>query len=144
MLALLLALAPADAAQIAYTRPQLCGLSTVVVVAEVTSTETRWSVGEDGGIETLVWLAPREGLKGVVPEPLALVVRGGQLGELGLVVEDQPALALDHTYLLLLQDTPAGLMVVGGEHGAVQIAVDGHDGEPLADAKKSLGDCRAP
>ena len=145
MLTLALVLSdPVQAAQIAWTRPQLCGLSSVVVVAEVTSTETRWAPGPDGGIETIVWLAPREAVKGVVPEPLALVLLGGSLDGIGLWVEDQPALALDHTYLLLLSESDDGLVVLGGERGAVPIAVDGHEGETLAGAKSSLGACRAP
>lgn len=145
MLTLLLALSdPSRAAQIAWTRPQLCGLASVVVVAEVTSTETRWAPGPEGGIETIVWLAARESVKGVTPEPLALTLQGGRLGEVALWVEDQPALALDHTYLFLLAASPAGLVVLGGERGAVPLATDAHEGESVSAAKASLGDCRAP
>jgi hypothetical protein len=134
----------AFAAQIDWTRPQLCGLSTVVVVAEVTSTETRWAPGPDGGIETIVWFATREAVKGVAPEPLVLTLPGGRLGEIGHWVEDQPALTVDATYLLLLADTSEGLKILGGERGAVPIATPGHEGEALDAAKRSLGDCRAP
>ena len=145
MLTLALVLSePVEAAQIAWTRPQLCGLSSVVVVAEVTSTETRWAPGPDGGIETIVWLSPREAVKGIVPAPLALVLQGGSVDGIVLWVEDQPALALDHTYLLLLSESDAGLVVVGGERGAVPLATDGHEGETVLGAKASLGDCRAP
>lgn len=145
MLTLVLALSqPAHASQIAWTRPQLCGMSSVVVVAEVTSTETRWAPGPDGGIETVVWLSPRESIKGLTPEPLALTLQGGRVGEVALWVEDQPALTLDHTYLFLLAESPAGLVVIGGERGAVPLALDGNEGESVTAAKASLGDCRAP
>jgi hypothetical protein len=138
-LASLLLIGPADAARIAYTRPQLCSFSDTVVIAEVTGTEVRWSAGPEGGIETVVWLSPRATIRGVAP--VALVLPGGRIGDLTLTVEDVPHVEVDSTYLFLLRNTPDGPLVVGGEEGAVPIELDGNPGEPPNLAIHSLGDC---
>ncbi len=114
------------ALQIPMTPQQRFDKSGLVVSAEVTSTETRWSDDALGGIETSIWLAPIETLSGQEPEVLEVVLAGGEIDGIRVEVEDTPHLALDRTYLLfLVQDDLGRWIVLGGEAGAVRVDTPG-------------------
>ena len=103
--ALLLLLSnPADAMQLALDRPAQCALADTVVVAEVTTIETRWTEGPQGGIEQVVWFAVDHVVKGDTADTLKIVLPGGTMGGLTQVVEDVPTLIADQSYLLMLDD----------------------------------------
>jgi hypothetical protein len=129
--------------QIELTRPEMCEEAARVVVAEVTGSEARWSQAPDGGIETVVWLAVRQDVKGQGMDTVELSLLGGAIGELWQWVEDQPRLEPDRTYLLFLD---AQGRVLGGDQGAVAVRIEGDPGggEPLKHALASLGSCHAP
>ncbi len=94
----------------------------LILVAEVTSAEVRWAEGPRGGLETIVWLAPREIRQG---EPgrsaLQLVLGGGEMDGHFTRVEGVPELETDRAYLLHLVSTPSGWQIIGGERGAALV-----------------------
>ena len=143
LLPLLLA-TPAVAVQLAVPRPELCAASTQVVVADVTSTEVNWAAGDEGGLETRVWLTTHKTVRGHDDANLELVFPGGEKDGLMHWVEHVPQFDMDARYLLFLAPHPEkGLQVLGGELGAVRIATKPDEkGESLAKALRSLGDCR--
>jgi hypothetical protein len=128
-------------AQIELSRPELCELASVVVVAEVTSDEVRWAAAPDGGIETVVWLHTDDVVHGHLGGGLQLVLAGGAIGDVEQRVEDVPKLAIDGTYLLFLAPSPTGFVIIGGEQGAVRV---GDGNEPVEAAIASLGSACAP
>jgi len=138
-------LGPALAMQQQASRPTLCSISDVVAIAEVTSGETAWVEGGDGGILRRVWLATWRGIKGAPGDTLEVILPGGAIGDLEHVVEDVPDLAVDARYLLFLERAEDGsLYVVGGDAGAVLIAPsEGGPGEAYISALASVGSCRA-
>lgn len=110
-----------------------------VVLVEPTSSECRYAVGQDWLLETQVWLAQLESWKGALPEDLSLVLPGGELGTLGVVVEDMPTLPLDQPVVLLLADTPAGWVVVGGQLGAIPVRYQGQgEGRPAEQVRRAV------
>lgn len=136
-------MAPADAAQLRVARSELCEVASHVVLAEVTSGETRWRAGTQGGIERVRWLHVVDGIRGGARTDLEVVLPGGTIGEVTHWVEDVPELLTNGTYLLFLIPTEAGLQPVGGDQGAVRVALrPGHPGEPLASALASVEVCR--
>lgn len=143
------AYSPAEAAQLRLTRAELCTVSDLVLVAEVTSGETRWADGTAGGIERIRWVAVRHLVSGgtrpsQASNTVEVVLPGGTIGELTQWVEDVPELLGNSTYLLFLAETDGELRVVGGEQGAVRIAErTGQKGEPLARALSSVEVCHA-
>lgn len=110
-----------------------------IVLVEPTSRESRYTHGQDWLLETQVWLAPIQSFKGDLPATLSLVLPGGQLGTLGVTVEDVPALPLDQPVVLLLADTPEGWVVVGGESGAIPVQHQGHgEGRPVEQVRRAV------
>lgn len=110
-----------------------------VVLVEPTSSECRYAVGQDWLLETEVWLAPLESWKGGLPAELSLVLPGGELGTLGVKVEDVPVLPLDQPVVLLLADTPSGWVVVGGELGAIPVRHgDRGEGRPAEQVRRAV------
>lgn len=119
-------------------RPTLCARSTLAVVGEIATVESRWTAGA-GGIETHVWLAVDQVARGSATGLVEIVLPGGQIGRTVLKVEHAPTLKLSHRYLVLLEPFPAGgWRVVGGALGAIAVGAGGED-EPAALA--SLGSC---
>jgi hypothetical protein len=140
----LLAFPSSYAAQQRVDRPTLCSISTAVVVAEVTSIETQWTAGERGGIERRAWLSVLQTAHGEPKDTLEIILPGGSIGEISQWVEDVPKLKLDTPYLLFLGTYQERLQIIGGDKGAIPIATKtGTTGEPLPEALKSLGGCRA-
>lgn len=133
---------PAMALQLEVRRPELCALSTRVVVAEVTDVEHRWTA--TGGVERRVHLAVSDTVRGPATDGLDLVLPGGTMGDYTVWVEDSPTLLANATYLLFLGEDAAGrLTVYGGDQGAVRILPEGaRTGETLAQARASVAVCR--
>ena len=101
--------------------------------------ESRYAVGQDWLLETEVWLAPLEGWKGEAPASLSLVLPGGELGTLGVKVEDVPRLTVDQPVVLLLADTPVGWVVLGGELGAIPVRFgDRGEGRPAEQVHRAV------
>jgi hypothetical protein len=125
------------------TRAELCGVSDLVVLAEVTSGETRWASGPAGAIERVRWLHVHDLVRGDAGDTIEVILPGGRIGGTGHWVEDVPELLGNTTYLLFLEATANGYEVVGGEGGATRIARrPGERGEPIADALASVEVCR--
>ena len=124
MLHLLLLLAlPALGARMDLGVSEVRDLSDLRVLAEVTTTEVRWAAGPEGGLETVVWLAPIDAT-GPVAEDLALVLPGGTLGEYVHWVEHVPRFEEDQRYVLFLQDDPLGARIVAGDRGVLPVRRD--------------------
>ncbi len=100
MLCLLLGLA--HALEPAVPLAERVAVAESIVVAEVSSTEARWSVDHPGDIETVVWLHVEEVHKGAHSDTLEILVDGGQIGAERTHVSTQPTLMEDHRYLLFL------------------------------------------
>lgn len=144
MIAPLWLVGSAGALQLALTREQLCAMSDLVAVVELTGIEHRWAT--DGGIERQADLTVQRVVHGPEVDDLSLVLPGGTMGELTLWIEDVPELVEHQPYLVLLKrhDT-LGWTFLGGDGGAIPLALaDGHAGEPLQAALASLGSCDAP
>lgn len=108
--------AAALATQVPIPRAELCARSPLVVLAEVTGVEGRFT--QDGAIETLVDLAVLRTLRGAAPAGLVVVVPGGRAGGLSLSVSEAPRLSPDARYLLLLAPRADGHWApVGGAQG---------------------------
>lgn len=127
-------------------RPQLCAWSDLAVVADVTGSDTRWAQGARGDLETVSDLAVVRVVRGAAPRDLFVRAPGGRLGSLVQRVEDAATLEVGGRYLLMLRraEDGDGWRVVGGEVGAIAIAVAQGRGEPEVSAVASLGACRAP
>lgn len=119
-------------------------LADLIVLAEPTSAETRYTICTDGAcddwaLETEVFLTPLAVWKGEATADLSLVLPGGVRGELTVRVEDVPTLTLDQPVVLLLARTPIGFVPVGGELGAVAVRVAGHgDGLPVETVQRAI------
>ncbi len=140
---LLLAL-PASALQLQLDDAQLCGLSSHVVVGEITSSEVRWAEGDEGGIETHVWLAVDEVVRGPQTDTIHIVLPGGEIDGLRHWVEDVPMLVENHSYTLFLFDTPMGNMIVGGDQGVRYVKPRADRTAVAESVKDSVGSCVAP
>jgi hypothetical protein len=117
---------------------ELCRVSSLVVVGEVTTRATQWT--QEGSLETVSDEAVSSVLVGAPRTDVAVVTAGGEMGELRQIVEDSAWLAVDTRYLLLLREQPDGRFVVtGGEAGAFAVPAQGGS----AWAKKLLGSCLA-
>jgi len=152
--AVLLASGAAWASQMNVSRTELCGVSDLVVVAEVTSGETRWATGPAGSIERVRWLHVHDLVRGSTGDTIEVILPGGTIGATGQWVEDVPELLGNTTYLLFLdaiesttsspgKASDSSFHVVGGEQGAIRVARRaGERGEPLADVLASVEMCR--
>ncbi len=123
-LLLLLALpVPALGARMDLGVSDLREASDVRVLAEVTSSEVRWAEGPEGGLETVVWLAPIDATR-AVGEDLAVVLPGGTLGDYVHWVEHVPRFELDRRYVLFLEERPQGPRIVAGDQGVLPVRRD--------------------
>lgn len=114
---------------------ETCRLAPVILTAEITGTEVRWT--ERGTLETWVDLAVEATFKGSLPADAQVVVPGGVRAGLRLDIEDAPRLEQDHRYLLLLRPRDAGGWApFGGEAGVIPLGWQ-------ADAGAQLGGCHA-
>lgn len=139
-LSLLLLPASAWAAKVEVPRAELCELSTLVVIGEVTGHDTTWAQGSEGMILTVSDVAVQRTLRGDPVQDLRVTTRGGSLQGLTQQVEDAAVLHTDRRYLLML--TPrkgGGWRVVGGDDGAVLLPWD-DEVQPILD---TLGGCLA-
>ncbi len=139
-LALLLTASPAGAMRLAVPLPELCARASVIVVAEVTTTEGRWRVGEPAGIETTVDIAITRVVRGQPPTAVSFVVPGGSIGSLSQWISEAPRFLPDARYLLLLASDAGHWALVGGADGALLIPWG--EGEEAA-ALAALGACGA-
>ena len=113
---------PARAVQEDLTPEQLEARAERVVVAEVTSLETRWTGTERGDLETVAWLVVEDTLVGEHEDALALVLAGGHREDFGTWVPDEPVLAADRRYRLVLAHDDLGRWrVLGGHAGATPL-----------------------
>jgi len=144
----LLGALPALAMQLQVTRPQLCGISSAVVLAETTSSEVRWSTQAGGGIETVVWASVERTLHGDAPGTVQLMMPGGTIGDIGMGQSDTPELDIDRRYLLFVQQSGTDWKVIGGDQGAILLegGVAGVPGQGEATdlAVASVSACVAP
>ena len=132
----------ASAMQMDVTPAQLCSISTAVVVGEVTDIETRWVEGEQGAIERLAAVSVQQTPYGSLDQDIVVTLPGGTLNGLVHWVEDVPKLQVDTAYMMTLEQRDGRWMVIGGEAGAVQLAVGEHRmGVPLDRALKTLRGC---
>jgi hypothetical protein len=137
--ALLVVSATASALQPANDLASRVQTADLIVLAEPVSSECVFVTGTDWLLETRVTLAPRETWKGEPPTELELVLPGGELGELGVIVEDVPTLTVGQPTVLLLADTPVGWVVVGGEAGAIDVRACGRgDGRPVDQVRRVI------
>ena len=138
----LLVCVPAVALQLELSRPELCELSTHVVLGEVTDVETRWT--RDGLVERTAHLAVSRVVKGHAVDGLDIHLPGGTIGDFTVRVEDVPNLLTNGEYLLFLGADPGGeLVVFGGDQGAVRITpANSLKGETRAAALSSVEVCR--
>ena len=95
-------LAAAHAVEPDRTLTEKMDAADLVVVAEVTSQEPRWMSGNRGGIETVVWLAVGETLRGTPRDTVEVVLPHGRIGAHATGSSAAPELQLDGRYLLLL------------------------------------------
>ncbi len=124
------------------TREALCSISSVVLVAEITSIETRWSEGESGGIERVAWLAPIQASLGELSPNKPVVLPGGELNGLTYWVEDVPKLEADQQYLLFLKDRGGFYEAIGGENAPIPVrSTQGTRGQPIEQALSELAGC---
>lgn len=103
-------------------------LAEIAVVAEVIDAEPRWSERHPGDVETVVWLATEQVLKGQAHPLVEVIVEGGRIGAIHTGVSGQPELSVGHRYQLLLVDDFDGNRRVIGPSGALHLAPVG----PLA------------
>ncbi len=134
---------PAWALQLEMSRPELCQLSSHVVLAEVTGVETRWT--PSGSIEREAHVAVIHSVVGDGGDDLDLHLPGGTIGEMTVRVEDVPPLLENARYLLFVApDLEGRLVVIGGDQGAIRITPEGaRKGETEAKALASVEVCRA-
>jgi len=144
--AFLLVPVAASALQVERTRQELCVMADAVVIAEVTSFETLWEEGDEGGLLTRVWFSPSLTVRGDTGDKtIELLLPGGSKGDIEHHVEDTPKKPqLDRRYLLFLVASPrGGYVVIGGERGAVALNGALHSGgERYLDAVVSVAACR--
>ncbi len=132
--------AQAHAMRVDVAPAELCRVSSLVVLGEVTTRTTAWT--QDGSLETVVDVAVSSVLRGPARSDVVVVTPGGQLGDLRQIVEDAARLALDTRYLLLLQALPDGRFVVtGGEAGAFAVRAGPSTDDGAAWARSLLGAC---
>jgi hypothetical protein len=125
------------------TREALCEVSTVVLVAEITSIETRWAEGETGGIERVAWLAPIHVHRGALSPNSPVILPGGEINGLTYWVEDVPQLEADQQYLLFLEDHGSSYAAIGGENAPIPVrSTPGTRGASIAQALAELGRCQ--
>jgi hypothetical protein len=103
---------------------ELCQRSELVVVGEVTTLETQWSEGSQGGLETHAFLAVEKTLRGPPVIDIEVVTRGGQIGDVRQWVEDAAVFQTDTRYVLHLVRAGQAYRVVGGELGAALLLAD--------------------
>ncbi len=124
----------AGALQIEMTPQQRFETSTLVVHAEVTSSEVNWDPSVVGGIATTVWLAPIETLRGQAPDAIEVLLPGGRIDGIVSQVDDAASLVEDRRYLLFLVSDDAGRWhVIGGRDGAVRVQTPGLSPGPALD-----------
>ncbi len=140
VLCLLLAPSAARASKIEVPRAELCAISSLVVIGEVTGQDSTWSEGSKGMVLTVSDLAVERTLRGDPVRDLRVTTRGGSFLGLTQHVSTAAVLRPDRRYLLLLAPRPdATWRVVGGEDGVVLLPWDGD----LALVLDSLGGCLA-
>ncbi|MEE2829343.1 MAG: hypothetical protein VX498_09155 [Myxococcota bacterium] len=142
----LLVPASVSALQVERSRHELCTKADAVVIAEVTSYETLWAAGDEGGLFTRVWFAPMLPIRGTTGKAtIELILPGGKSGGIEHRVEDTPERPqLDRRYLLFLLRGPNGsYRVLGGEAGAVAINDSRFsDGERYIDSLATVAACK--
>ncbi|MFH0779055.1 MAG: hypothetical protein V2A71_10610 [Candidatus Eisenbacteria bacterium] len=107
---------PCGAIMTRATTEQLTAGAQSVAVADVVSIEPTW-VGDGPFIMTYVTLSVREWVKGVGPDEVTVVVRGGEIGDSGYWVEDEPVFrAGEQVVVFLSSGLPRG--VGAGESSA--------------------------
>ena len=114
----------AQAMIIEMSLPELVGNSELVVAGEVTGTSCRWSDSDRGLIVTDVVIEVQETWMGAYDSSQILVTTaGGEIGDLGLYVEDQPRFKSGRSVVVFL--SPANRrgerVVTNLYHGAYTI-----------------------
>jgi hypothetical protein len=133
----------AEAFRLAVPLSELCGLSTLVVVGEVTTLSSQWSSQAQGSLETMADVSVVQVLRGGPRSDVVITSPGGEMGDLVQTVEEAARLRVDVRYLLLLTARPHGSFVVtGGEAGAVPVPIGIAD--PVRWARQQVGACDAP
>lgn len=139
----LFAVSPAMALQIWMPRTELCAVADRVVIGEVTSGETLWGEGDEGGIYRRMWIAAERNLRGGGADTVELILPGGEIDGFVDRVEHVPDLEIDKRYLLFLKVSEHGSWrISGGDLGASLVAPpEGGEGETFLQALASVGRC---
>jgi hypothetical protein len=117
----------AKAAIVEMTLPELVAGSEMIVRGEVSALDSRWSDARRRLIVTDVTIDIRELSKGILDSSQVVVtVLGGVIGELGLLVEDQPRFRIGQQVILFLRppDDQGERTVTNLYHGAYTIRDD--------------------
>ena len=134
MYTLLLLLSAASAVEPDRSFEEKLEAAQAAYIAEITSMEARWSEGERGGIETVVWAAVEETLKGEFVDSLEVVLPHGRIGEHATGSSAAPDLELDGRYLLLLYRDKTGTWRIFSPTSAVRLRSETAPEAPTADA----------
>ncbi len=137
--------ASAGAAMLKIPLPDLTQRSDQVLRCRVTATQSRWT-DDRTTIVTDVTLAAGEAWKGDAPAggAVALTVRGGEVGDVGIVSEHAPRFERGEDVVLFLARGPDGGLRVTGEEQGKYTVVDGwivgceHLPVPLADFRAEV------
>ena len=122
---------PVSGVMVPYTLPQLAQGASDIVIGTVISSESHWN-GEQTNIETTVMVAVEETVKGdIAGGTVSLKYRGGTVGDITQVSEDQPVLTVGDRYGLFLDQTTEAYRIYGLYQGVYPLSVaDARKGDP--------------
>ncbi len=108
------------------TDPQLTALSSIVAEGRVTSVHSEWNSGRTE-IHTIVTIRVARTLKGSPPSRGLLVLRlkGGQVGDLAMVISGQPTFHVDEDVIVFVSEKDADVFpITGMSQGKLTVAVN--------------------
>lgn len=137
---------PAGAMMIKVPLGDLTGQSASVLHGRVTATRAAWTP-DNRTIETEVTIAVDAAWKGAVPADRALKLRvpGGEVGEVGVMVEHAPLFATGEDVVVFLEPLPeGGFRVSADEQGKYTVVgewIIGYEQRPvkLSDFRSEVG-----
>ena len=109
----------------------------IIVVASLVSSHSYWSTGHDLILTDFV-LATNTSLYGTAPDTITIVEEGGEVGDVGLAVSDAISFEDGASYVILLQQGPAGFRVLGGANGVRRLQSTDPAQDPFLDQLKTI------
>lgn len=108
----------------------------IIAVASLVSSYSYWSTGHDLILTDFV-LAANMSLYGTAPATITIIEEGGEVGDVGLAVSD--AISFEHgaSYVILLQQGPIGLRILGGVNGVRRLQSTDPTQDPFLDQLKA-------